>query len=79
MYFDEDGDLAHEFYKEVVRGDRTTMERYYDNLKPQVKSSGWLAVCLLISLKLIWCSPIFWKVRIGWVLGLGKKLIGFPN
>ncbi|KAL8621345.1 hypothetical protein ACOMHN_053366 [Nucella lapillus] len=35
MFFDEDGDLAHEFYREVVRGNRLTMERCMDNLKPQ--------------------------------------------
>ena len=37
MYFDEDGDLAHEFYKQVVRGNRLTMERCVDNLRPQVR------------------------------------------
>jgi hypothetical protein len=36
MYFDEDGDLAHEFYKQVKRGNKVTMERYVDNLEPQV-------------------------------------------
>ncbi|XP_076469301.1 tumor suppressor candidate 2-like [Babylonia areolata] len=35
MFFDEDGDLAHEFYKQVVRGNRLTMERCVDNLEPQ--------------------------------------------
>lgn len=35
MYFDEDGDLAHEFYKQVVRGSRLTMERCLENLRPQ--------------------------------------------
>ena len=38
MYFDEDGDLAHEFYEEV-RADnsgKTVMERRSTNLRPQV-------------------------------------------
>ncbi|KAK7101572.1 tumor suppressor candidate 2-like [Littorina saxatilis] len=35
MFFDEDGDLAHEFYKQVTKGNRVTMERCVDNLKPQ--------------------------------------------
>lgn len=36
MYYDEDGDLAHEFYRQVVRNDKVTMERCLDNLIPQV-------------------------------------------
>ena len=36
MYFDEDGDLAHEFYKPVWHGSHVTMERHSHNLKPQV-------------------------------------------
>lgn len=38
MYFDEDGDLAHEFYEEVVTGGsrpRTAMRRNKKNLTPQ--------------------------------------------
>ncbi|KAK7503688.1 hypothetical protein BaRGS_00005227 [Batillaria attramentaria] len=35
MYFDEDGDLAHEFYQQVVRDNRVRMERRVDNLRPQ--------------------------------------------
>jgi len=39
MYFDEDGDLAHEFYEEVkVPGSSqtTAMRRKLVNLRPQV-------------------------------------------
>ena len=43
MYFDEDGDLAHEFYEEVKITDskhssksRTAMKRLRKNLTPQV-------------------------------------------
>ena len=39
MYFDEDGDLAHEFYEEVRVSHhtrRTTMQRLYANLRPEV-------------------------------------------
>jgi hypothetical protein len=44
MYFDEDGDLAHEFYEEVTYGEevedgpRATMQRVRSQyLRPQVK------------------------------------------
>lgn len=36
MYFDEDGDLAHEFYVEVKEGRKRKMKRVYNNLTPQV-------------------------------------------
>ena len=39
MYFDEDGDLAHEFYEEVILGGacpRSAMRRRRKNLRPQV-------------------------------------------
>lgn len=37
MYFDEDGDLAHEFYEEIKVDDsqKTTMRRKLANLRPQ--------------------------------------------
>lgn len=35
MYFDEDGDLAHEFYVEVKEGRKSKMRRVYNNLRPQ--------------------------------------------
>lgn len=37
MFFDEDGDLAHEFYVEVLpkRGSKARMERVNKNLVPQ--------------------------------------------
>jgi len=38
MYFDEDGDLAHEFYEEVVprrKGGKRKMRRVDRNLRPQ--------------------------------------------
>ena len=37
MYFDEDGDLAHEFYEEVKINDSetTAMRRKLANLRPQ--------------------------------------------
>ncbi|KAK2173288.1 hypothetical protein NP493_885g00000 [Ridgeia piscesae] len=38
MYFDEDGDLAHEFYEEVQinrNTHKTTMRRNYTNLRPE--------------------------------------------
>lgn len=39
MFFDEDGDLAHEFYEEVQLPDSraTYMKRIEDNLRPQVR------------------------------------------
>lgn len=41
MYFDEDGDLAHEFYEEAVvtkNGQRKAkLKRIYKNLTPQVR------------------------------------------
>lgn len=39
MYFDEDGDLAHEFYEEEKVDDTqaTTMRRKLGNLRPQVR------------------------------------------
>jgi len=37
MYFDEDGDLAHEFYIEVRTANGTTMQkRPLEHLRPQV-------------------------------------------
>lgn len=41
MYFDEDGDVAHEFYEEVPplrRGVKATMRRILTNLTPQVSN-----------------------------------------
>eukprot|EP00091_Calanus_sinicus_P005628 TRINITY_DN16094_c0_g1_i1.p1 TRINITY_DN16094_c0_g1~~TRINITY_DN16094_c0_g1_i1.p1 ORF type:complete len:111 (-),score=27.74 TRINITY_DN16094_c0_g1_i1:93-425(-) len=38
MYFDEDGDLAHEFYEEVApkrKGGKRKMKKIVKNLKPQ--------------------------------------------
>lgn len=37
MYFDEDGDIAHEFYEEVKveNSQTTTMRRKLGNLRPQ--------------------------------------------
>eukprot|EP00092_Neocalanus_flemingeri_P003590 GFUD01003851.1.p1 GENE.GFUD01003851.1~~GFUD01003851.1.p1 ORF type:complete len:108 (+),score=20.08 GFUD01003851.1:133-456(+) len=38
MYFDEDGDLAHEFYEEVLpkrKGGKRKMKKVARNLKPQ--------------------------------------------
>lgn len=41
MYFDEDGDLAHEFYEETIvtkNGQRKVkLKRIYKNLTPQVR------------------------------------------
>lgn len=39
MFFDEDGDLAHEFYIEELpskKGSKAKMRRVVSNLKPQV-------------------------------------------
>lgn len=39
MFFDEDGDLAHEFYEEVRldgASQKTVMKRKLNNLRPQV-------------------------------------------
>lgn len=39
MYFDEDGDLAHEFYIEELpskKGTKAKMKRITSNLRPQV-------------------------------------------
>ena len=36
MYFDEDGDLAHEFYIEVKDGHKYIMKRSYEKLTPEV-------------------------------------------
>jgi len=35
MYFDEDGDLAHEFYEEIKKGGKRKMRRIDRNLTPQ--------------------------------------------
>lgn len=38
MYFDEDGDVAHEFFEEtnpMKRGVKATMRRIFNNLTPQ--------------------------------------------
>lgn len=45
MFFDEDGDLAHEFYEEVKpnkRGSKAKMKRIQTNLVPQVRKSSTL-------------------------------------
>ena len=42
MFFDEDGDLAHEFYIEVKSGKRYIMKRSTENLIPQVFSFIWI-------------------------------------
>ena len=36
MYFDEDGDLAHEFYEEIKKGGKRRMKKIEKNLTPQV-------------------------------------------
>ena len=36
MFFDEDGDLAHEFYEEVCEDCKYVMRRSWNNLVPQV-------------------------------------------
>jgi hypothetical protein len=36
MFFDEDGDLAHEFYEEVIDKGHSRMKRQVRNLRPQV-------------------------------------------
>lgn len=46
MFYDEDGDLAHEFYEEVkINSDsqKTTMRKKLANLRPQVHKffGGW--------------------------------------
>ena len=35
QYFDQDDDLAHEFYEESVEDDKLVMKRKLDNLRPQ--------------------------------------------
>lgn len=35
MFFDEDGDLAHEFYEEVIDKGHSRMKRQVRNLRPQ--------------------------------------------
>ncbi|XP_063438896.1 tumor suppressor candidate 2-like [Mytilus edulis] len=35
MFFDEEGDLAHEFYEEVFDAGHSRMKRQYKNLRPQ--------------------------------------------
>ncbi|XP_041348066.1 tumor suppressor candidate 2-like [Gigantopelta aegis] len=35
MYFDDDGDLAHEFFEEVVVNKRSVMRKCHQNLIPQ--------------------------------------------
>lgn len=53
MYFDEDGDLAHEFYEEVkVPGSSqtTAMRRKLVNLRPQV--------CCLLNKIIFWIYSI---------------------
>lgn len=45
MYFDEDGDLAHEFYEETIvtkNGQRKAkLKRIYKNLTPQVRKASY--------------------------------------
>lgn len=45
MYFDEDGDLAHEFYEEVKINDSqtTAMKRKLVNLQPQASQIFFMA------------------------------------
>ena len=50
MYFDEDGDLAHEFYEEIKKGGKRRMKRIEKNLTPQVivgREGGGALGCLL--------------------------------
>eukprot|EP00090_Calanus_glacialis_P018545 TRINITY_DN28790_c0_g1_i1.p1 TRINITY_DN28790_c0_g1~~TRINITY_DN28790_c0_g1_i1.p1 ORF type:complete len:116 (-),score=35.30 TRINITY_DN28790_c0_g1_i1:106-453(-) len=35
QYFDQDDDLAHEFYEESVDGDKLVMKRKLNNLRPE--------------------------------------------
>ena len=48
MFFDEDGDLAHEFYEEVCEGCKYVMRRSWANLTPQVIQSCWEKTMILI-------------------------------
>lgn len=58
MFYDEDGDLAHEFYEETIvtkNGQkRAKLRRVHKNLIPQVR--GWAAVTepLLLSRRDSW-------------------------
>lgn len=49
MFFDEDGDLAHEFYVEVKEGRKSKMKRVYENLKPQVSNFQIYVIYLFVS------------------------------
>ena len=65
MFFDEDGDLAHEFYKQVVRDNRLTMERCY-NLRPQVCIIYWL-LCLCHCHGSL-CVCVYWCVHVSGII-----------
>lgn len=71
MYFDEDGDLAHEFYEEVVTGGsrpRTAMRRNKKNLTPQVCYIKLWVHCSVGVLN-FWQQRVLWlKIKHGWPL-----------
>jgi hypothetical protein len=49
MFFDEDGDLAHEFYIEVPpsrKGCKATMKKVLHNLVPQVRTTPRSRFCM---------------------------------
>lgn len=63
MYFDEDGDLAHEFYEETIvtkNGQRKVkLKRIYKNLTPQVRmaQSLWLiSISKNVSVLWVWMN-----------------------
>lgn len=46
MYFDEDGDLAHEFYCQVFdrKTNKVVMQKYSGDLKPQVNVTSYSSI-----------------------------------
>ena len=62
MYFDEDGDLAHEFYEEIKVDDSqtTTMRRKLTNLRPQA-SKLFLWLLILVNFFLIIQGTVYYN------------------
>ncbi|ESO99362.1 hypothetical protein LOTGIDRAFT_158449 [Lottia gigantea] len=42
MFFDEDGDIAHEFYEEVTKGRRSKMKRIHKHLIPVIRQKKFM-------------------------------------
>lgn len=54
-FYDEDGDLAHEFYEERDIGGHSIMEQHWRNLTPEVSSWGFFPFFLEILISNLTC------------------------